>query len=324
MRGLDWELLTTLCSLFIEEVRKALLSSHCSCPPHLAGWLLGQRDKRDLASSQSCIQLKVCLLKLSPVGQHLYTRDTLKTISESQKPQQKDAEQPLLLTSIATEASPYLRIQYDCNQKLQITWHFSSFSDCFSLGDAFSFEESHHNSNLWEIDRTYALHIKTTAAFTKLLLISTRRLYHCNTTSNSPCFILQPSFSSVCSSADSPAHLELVIPEVTTGDRCSTSWLLHRRLSYWLRLEIFDAIYHLNAERIFELNGGLWNSKESLICAVGDGRVPSSQFSSYWSVERWWATSVTPSLSTHTGAPFKDCKNQKVQRTVRHSEGSEC
>lgn len=49
--------LTALCSLFVEVVRKALLSSHCSWVPQLAVWLLGQGDKRDLASSHSCIQL---------------------------------------------------------------------------------------------------------------------------------------------------------------------------------------------------------------------------------------------------------------------------
>lgn len=43
---------TALCSLFVEVVRKALLSSHCSWPSQLAGWLFGQRDKRDLASSR--------------------------------------------------------------------------------------------------------------------------------------------------------------------------------------------------------------------------------------------------------------------------------
>jgi len=38
---------------------------------------------------------------------------------------------------------------------------------------------------------------------------------------------------------------------------------------------IFDAIYHPNAERICRLTGGLWNAKESLVCAVGDGSLPA-------------------------------------------------
>lgn len=102
--------LTTFFSLFVEEVRKALLSSHCSCPPQLAGWQLGQGDKRDLASSRSCVQLKVCLLKPSPVGQHLCTRDTLKTISESQKPQQKMLNSHCFLPPLL--------------QKLLLTWEY--------------------------------------------------------------------------------------------------------------------------------------------------------------------------------------------------------
>lgn len=129
----------------------------------------------------------------------------------------------------------------------------------------------------------------------------------------------QAPYTLSCSLLCPPCGVQLThLPtwNMTTGDRCSTSWLLHSRLSYWLWLEIFDAIYHLNAERIFKLNGGLWNSKESLICAADDGRAPSSQFSSYWSVEKWWTTSVTPPWVHTLMPPLKTAETRKSREQL--------
>lgn len=126
-------------------------------------------------------------------------------------------------------------------------------------------------------DRIRALHIKTRGAFTELLLMSIKRLYHCSTTQTWPAFhpAAFPGLHVELSSLPCPHGTWTVIPEATTGDGCSTSNFLLRRTSYGLWVENFAAVRHLNAERVFRLKGGLWNVQESFISAAGDAGLPA-------------------------------------------------
>lgn len=239
----------------------------------LDGWIDGGRES---TSSHSSIQLWVCLLKLSPVGVHLCFGATLKTVQVSHIHSSCMLNIHCFLASCQSCFSLLenkIRLQSG-ETNLQMTWHFSSLSDCISPGDAFPFKENHDNSNLWDIG-SVRFTSKQEEFSLNCYLIRIKRSYHWSYLH----FILHPSL--VCILATSPSPW---------GRICDSWrykwWMLHIMLSPWKNcpeqwVVIFDPSYCPNTERIFRLKGRLWNAKESLTSAMREGTLSSLSLLGY-------------------------------------------
>lgn len=174
-----------------------------------------------------------------------------------------------------------------------MTWHFSPFGDYIAPGDAFPFQERHHNSNLWEMG-SVLFTSKQEESSLNCYLISIKRLYHCNTIQNCLYFILQPSLVYIWISVASACHLgqHLLSLKLQT--------VLYITLSPWKNVlwAVGGDLWCHPPSKCWEdlqIEGRLVECQRKPYLCSGWGKGPSSQSSSYWSVEGWWWTQVTPS-----------------------------